>query len=136
MCIYFAKEYTERGIVSKEDTDGIDLRFGHADGMVEMIRKIAFCEGFGAVLADGVEQAAKKIGWGAEKYAMHIKGQELPLHDPRGKQGLVLSYAASPTGAASAVSPSSITSVLPCARVTTAGRAQAMASSNARGSPS
>lgn len=99
VCISFAMECTERGILSKEDTDGIDLRFGNADGMLAMIRKIAFREGFGAVLADGVEQAAKKIGWGAEKYAMHIKGQELPLHDPRGKQGLVLSYAASPTGA-------------------------------------
>jgi aldehyde:ferredoxin oxidoreductase len=92
-------ECTEQGILSKDNTDGIDLKFGNVDGMLEMIRKIAFREGFGATLADGVKEAAEKIGWGAEKYAFHIKGQELPMHDPRGKQGLALSYAISPTGA-------------------------------------
>jgi aldehyde:ferredoxin oxidoreductase len=99
VCIAFAMECTERGILSQKDTDGIDLRFGNAEGMVEMIRKIAHREGFGAVLAEGVREAARRIGKGAEQYAMHIKGQELPLHDPRGKKGLVLSYATSPTGA-------------------------------------
>jgi aldehyde:ferredoxin oxidoreductase len=97
--IAFAMECTERGILKKEDTDGIDLRFGNVDGMLEMIRKIAFREGFGAILSDGVMRAAEKIGNGAEKYALHIKGQELPMHDPRGKKGLVLSYSISPTGA-------------------------------------
>jgi aldehyde:ferredoxin oxidoreductase len=99
VCIAFAMECTERGIITKNDTDGIDLRFGNADGMLEMIRKIAFKEGFGAILADGVREAALRIGRGAEKYAFHIKGQEVPMHDPRGKHGLVLSYALSPTGA-------------------------------------
>lgn len=99
VCIAFAMECTEKGILTQSDTDGIDLRFGNVDGMLEMIRKIAFREGFGATLADGVKEAAKKVGWGAEKYAFHIKGMELPMHDPRGKQGLVLSYATSPTGA-------------------------------------
>jgi aldehyde:ferredoxin oxidoreductase len=99
VCIAFAMECTEQGILKKEDTDGIDLRFGNVDGMLAMIRKIAFREGFGNLLAEGVQRAAQKIGRGAEKYAMHIKGQELPMHDPRGKQGLALSYATSPTGA-------------------------------------
>lgn len=99
VCIAFAMECTEQGILSQSDTDGIDLRFGNVDGMLEMIRKIAFREGFGATLAEGVKEAAQKIGGGAEKYAFHIKGQELPMHDPRGKQGLALSYATSPTGA-------------------------------------
>jgi aldehyde:ferredoxin oxidoreductase len=85
--------------LSTEDTDGIELRFGNTDGMLAMIRKIAFREGFGAVLAEGVKRAAEKIGNGAEQYALHVKGQELPMHDPRGKHGLVLSYAISPTGA-------------------------------------
>ena len=99
VCIGFAMECTERGILTKKDTDGIDLRFGNVDGMLEMIPKIAFRKGFGDTLADGVREAARRIGKGAEKYAMHIKGEEVPMHEPRGKQGLALSYAISPTGA-------------------------------------
>jgi aldehyde:ferredoxin oxidoreductase len=99
VCIAFAMECTEKGILKKEDTDGIDLRFGNADAMLEMIRKIAFREGIGDTLADGVRRAAEKIGKGSERFAMHIKGQEIPMHDPRGKHGLALSYATSPTGA-------------------------------------
>jgi aldehyde:ferredoxin oxidoreductase len=67
--------------------------------MLAMIDKIAKRQGLGDVLAEGVQRAAQKIGKGSEMYAMHIKGQELPMHDPRGKQGLSLSYATSPTGA-------------------------------------
>jgi aldehyde:ferredoxin oxidoreductase len=99
VCVAFAMECTEQGILTRKDTDGIDLRFGNADGMLEMLRKIAFREGFGSVLAEGVMRAAQIIGRGSDRLAMHIKGQELPMHDPRGKQGLVLSYATSPTGA-------------------------------------
>jgi len=99
VCIAFAMELVEKGILTAKDTDGIDLRFGNTDAMLAMIGKIARREGFGDVLAEGVQRAARKIGKGAEKYAMHIKGQELPMHDPRGKQGLSLSYATSPTGA-------------------------------------
>ncbi len=97
--IAFAMECSERGILTQKDTDNIDLKFGNTDAMLEMIRKIAFREGFGDVLADGVRQASEKIGRGAEKYAMHIKGLETPLHDPRGKYGVGLSFALSPTGA-------------------------------------
>lgn len=99
VCIAFAMECTQKGVLSRQDTDGIDLRFGNADGMLEMIRKIASREGFGDILAEGVQRAAEKIGKGTEEYAMHIKGEELPMHDPRGKQGLGLGYALSPTGA-------------------------------------
>jgi len=97
--IAFAMECTERGLLTQKDTNGIDLKFGNADGMLEMIHKIAFRQGFGDVLADGVRRAAEKIGKDAMKYAMHIKGQELPLHEPRGKKGVALGYATSPTGA-------------------------------------
>lgn len=98
-CIAWAMECTQKGILSRQDTDGIDLTFGNTDGMLAMIRKIADRNGFGDILADGVRQAAKKIGKGSAEFALHIKGEELPMHDPRGKQGLGLGYALSPTGA-------------------------------------
>ena len=97
--IAFAMECFENGIVTKEDTDGIELKFGNADGMIEMIEKITNREGFREILANGVEMAAKEIGKGAEKYAMHVKGQSLPFHEPRAKGMLALSYAVSPIGA-------------------------------------
>ena len=97
--IAFAMECTERGILSRDDTDGIDLRFGNVDGMIHMIRKIAFCEGFGVMLAKGVKRASLEIGKGSEPYAMHVKGQEAALHDPRGKYAVGFSFALSPTGA-------------------------------------
>jgi len=99
VAIAFAMELTEKGILTPKDTDEIHLRFGDADAMLAMLGKIVRREGFGNLLGEGVWRAAQKIGKGAEKYAMHIKGQELPMHDPRGKQGLSLSYATSPTGA-------------------------------------
>ena len=105
VCIAFAMECTERGLLNKNDTDQIDLSFGNADGMLEMIRKIAFKEGFGKLLSEGVERAAHKIGRGSEKFAMHVKGLEVPLHDPRGKKALSLSYSVSPTGADHIESP-------------------------------
>jgi aldehyde:ferredoxin oxidoreductase len=67
--------------------------------MVQMIHKIARREGIGDILADGVKSAASHFGGKAEQYAMHVKGQELPLHEPRVKRGLALHYALSPQGA-------------------------------------
>jgi len=99
MCIAFAMECFEKGLISLEDTEGLDLTFGNADAMVEMIERIAFRRGLGDLLAEGVKRAAEKLGGEAKKYALHVKGQELPLHDPRGKFGVGLSFAVSPTGA-------------------------------------
>ncbi|MFH1628415.1 MAG: aldehyde ferredoxin oxidoreductase C-terminal domain-containing protein, partial [Pseudomonadota bacterium] len=97
--IAFAMECTERGILTEKNTDGIDLRFGNVDGMLDMIKKIALRDGFGNILADGVREASQKIGKGSEEFAIHVKGQELAMHDPRGKHGVALGYALSPTGA-------------------------------------
>jgi aldehyde:ferredoxin oxidoreductase len=97
--IAFAMECFENGLLTTEDTGGLDLRFGNTAAMLEMIEQIARREGLGAMLAEGVARAAKKIGRGAEKYAMHIKGQELPMHEPRLKQGMGIGYSISPTGA-------------------------------------
>jgi aldehyde:ferredoxin oxidoreductase len=76
-------ECYEKGIISKEDTDGIDLTWGNASALVSMIEKMGKREGFGAVLADGVQKAAERIGKGSDKYAIHIHGMEPGYHDPR-----------------------------------------------------
>jgi len=99
MAISFAMECFENGLLTLEDTGGIDLRFGNATAMLQMIELIARREGLGALLAKGVAQAAKEIGRGAEEFALHIKGQELPMHEPRFKQGLGVGYVVSSTGA-------------------------------------
>ncbi len=97
--IAFAMECYEHGIITKEMTGGIDLTWGNADAVVEMVHKIGRREGIGELLGEGVKRAAAKLGKGAERFALHVKGQELPMHDPRGKKGLSLAYALSPTGA-------------------------------------
>jgi aldehyde:ferredoxin oxidoreductase len=97
--IAFAMECYENGILTKDDTGGIELRFGNAEAMMKMVEMIAKREGIGDILAEGSMRAANKFGRGAEQYAMHIKGQELPMHDPRGKVAMGIGYATSPTGA-------------------------------------
>jgi len=97
--IAFAMECFEKGIITTQDTGGIKLEFGNAEAMLKTVEMIGKREGFGDLLAEGVKIAAEKIGKGAEKCAMHVKGQPLPLHEPRGKTGLGLAYALSPTGA-------------------------------------
>jgi aldehyde:ferredoxin oxidoreductase len=97
--IAFAMECYENGLLTNDDTNGLELRFGNANAMLAMVEKIARREGLGDLLAEGTRIAATKIGNGAEKYAMHIKGQELPMHEPRFKSGMGLGYAISPTGA-------------------------------------
>jgi len=97
--IAFAMECFENGLIKNKDTDGIELRFGNADAMVKMVDMIAKRQGIGDLLAEGCMRAAKKIGKGAEEFAMHSKGQEFPMHEPRYKQGMGMGYAVSPTGA-------------------------------------
>ena len=81
--IAFAMECYEHGIITKADTDGIELTWGNHRAMVAMLEKMARREGFGDILADGVKVAAGRIGKGAEEYAVHIGGQELGMHDPK-----------------------------------------------------
>lgn len=99
MTIAFAMECFENGILTKEDTDGIELKFGNSEALLAMTEKIGKREGFGDVLADGAERAAKRIGRGAERFVLTVKKQEIPMHEPRGKQGLSLAYATAPAGA-------------------------------------
>ena len=97
--IAFAMECYEKGVITKRDTDGIDLSWGNGDAIIQMIHKIARREGIGAILAEGVKRAAEKIGYGSEDWALHVKGMELPMHEPRGKKGMGLTYATSDRGA-------------------------------------
>ncbi len=81
--IAFSIECYEKGLITKSDTDGIEMTWGNHESIVAMTEKLVKREGFGDILADGVKKAAEKIGKGADQYAMHIQGQEAPAHDPK-----------------------------------------------------
>jgi aldehyde:ferredoxin oxidoreductase len=97
--VAFAMECWEHGIITKEMTGGLELTWGDADALETLVHQIGRREGIGRLLGEGVKRAAAELGHGAERFALHVKGQELPMHDPRGKKGLSLAYALSPTGA-------------------------------------
>ena len=99
VAIGFAMELYEKGIISKKDTGGLELNFGNHEAMVALLRMMAYREGIGDLLADGTRVAAKKIGKGSEKYAMHVKGLELPAYDVRGAKAHGLNYATAYPGA-------------------------------------
>ena len=96
--VAFAMECAEKGLL--KDTDGIDLKFGNAEAMIQAVKKIAAREGsLGDLLAEGSVGAAKKIGGSAKDYAIAVKGQELPAHMPHFKPSLGVIYAVNPFGA-------------------------------------
>ncbi len=97
--IAWAMELYEKGILTKKDTDGLDLKFGNHAAMIEMLRKISYQEGLGALLGQGTKKAAEKIGRGSDDFAMQIKGLEMPAYDVRGAKAHGLNYATSYTGA-------------------------------------
>ena len=98
--VAFAMDCYEHGVITKEQADGIDLRFGNAEALIAIIHKIGKREGWlGNALAEGTERAAKIIGNGAEKYACHIKGLELPGYDLRTLKTAALGFSVSFRGA-------------------------------------
>lgn len=97
--VAFAMDCYENGILTKEDTGGIELRFGNAQALVKMVEMIAKREGLGDLLGEGSYRAAQKIGRGAEDLAVHCKGQDFPAHVPQAKRSLALIYAVNPFGA-------------------------------------
>ena len=98
--IAFAMECFERGLITEEDTGGLQLNFGNGQALVELVEMIAHREGFGNLVAEGVRRMSQRIGQGSEEFAVHIKGQEAPMHDPRARSPVLgLGYAISPTGA-------------------------------------
>ncbi|MHB1035886.1 MAG: aldehyde ferredoxin oxidoreductase family protein [Pirellulales bacterium] len=90
--VAFAIECFENGLIGLEDTGGIELRWRRAQGVVDLTRAIANGEGFGKVLADGAQRGAERIGKGADRFAVHVHGEEVPMHDPRLNPGLATSY--------------------------------------------
>jgi len=97
--IAFAMECYERGIITKDETGGIELIWGDPDAIIRTIELIGRREGFGAILGEGSMRAAEKIGKGAERYAMHVKGLEIPMHNPYRFKEMGLQYATSERGA-------------------------------------
>ena len=98
--IAFAMECLEKGAITKEQTDGLELRFGDADAMLKALEVMLNAQGeFGRTLGQGSERAAKIWGNGAEDYLITVKGAEAPAHMPQAKRSLGLIYAVNPFGA-------------------------------------
>lgn len=98
--IAFAMECFEKGIITKEDTGGIDLRFGNTEAMIEVLNQIVTKTGaLGPILAEGSARAAEHWGKGAEKLLITCKKEEAPAHMPQAKRSLALIYAVNAFGA-------------------------------------
>jgi aldehyde:ferredoxin oxidoreductase len=97
--IAFAMECFEKGLLTRKDTGGIELRFGNDEAFLKTIDLIARREGFGNMLAEGVARMAGKIGRGSADFAIHVKGLESGMHDPRVSAGLGIGYMINPAGA-------------------------------------
>ncbi|MEJ2247571.1 MAG: aldehyde ferredoxin oxidoreductase C-terminal domain-containing protein, partial [Acidobacteriota bacterium] len=94
--IALAIECYENGLLTKSDTDGMELTWGNSDVIVELVHKIAKREGIGDILAEGGKIAADKIGKDAQPMAMHVGGELMPMHDPRQAPGWGATYASDP----------------------------------------
>ncbi len=97
--IAFAMECFEQGIITTRETGGLGFRWGDANLLVRAVEMIARREGFGDVLAEGVARMSQRFGPSAEPFNLTIKGQELPMHEPRLKHAMGLGYAVAPVGA-------------------------------------
>jgi aldehyde:ferredoxin oxidoreductase len=94
----FAMECYQRGILKKEDVDGMDFSWGNAQLIVDIVHKIGRREGIGDFLAEGTMRMAEKLGQGSERFAMHVKGLELPGYDSRAAKVTGLAYAVANRG--------------------------------------
>ena len=94
-----AMDWWEQGLITSENTGGIELKWGDHAAALTMMRRVARREGFGDLLAEGSKRAAEKLGGDAAQYAVEVKGMEVPMHDPRANYLLGLSYATGVRGA-------------------------------------
>ena len=97
--IAFVMECFEKGILTPADTGGLEFRWGDGQMLVRAVELIARREGFGAVMADGVARMSQRFGPETEPFNLTVKGQELPMHEPRLKHVLGVGYAVAPVGA-------------------------------------
>jgi len=97
--VAFAIECFERGALTKSESEGLELRWGDHRAIIELLKKMVRREGVGEIFADGVRVAAQKIGRGSEQYAIHVLGQEVPMHDPRLSPSFATTYCTDPTPA-------------------------------------
>jgi len=98
--IAFAMECFEKGIITTRDTGGLELKFGNAEAMLNVLNQIVKgSTEFGRILGQGSERAAKKFGKGADELLITVKGGEAPAHMPQAKRSLALIYAVNPFGA-------------------------------------
>ena len=95
--IAFTIECVERGILS--ETDGLEISWGNDKAILQLIEKITKREGIGNSLAEGVKNIAQQLNKESNEFAMHVKGLELPMHDPRAFESWALAYATSNRGA-------------------------------------
>ncbi len=95
--IAFAMEAYQKGLIDKESTGGVELKWGDAEAMLEMVRQIGERRGFGATLGQGVKRVSEQIG--GQEFAIHVKGMELPMHDPRCFSSVAVGYATANRGA-------------------------------------
>ena len=92
-------ELWENEILNLDDTGGLPIRWGDKPMAIKLLEMIVRREGFGTILADGVRRAAQTIGRGAEDYAMHVKGMEIPGQDGRAQKSMGLAHVTSNRGA-------------------------------------
>jgi len=97
-CIALSMELYEKGIIDQKITDNLDLTWGNADAVLKLIKKIAWREGFGDILADGSLKVIKKLGLDNDELAMQVKGLEIFQADPRGIKGYALGLAVASRG--------------------------------------
>ncbi len=90
--IGYVIECYENGLLTKKDTDGLEMTWGNAEAIVAMTEKIGKREGVGDLLADGIRVAWEKLGRIGTEYAIHVHGEEVPAHDPRFTPGLATTY--------------------------------------------
>ena len=98
MSIAFAMEAYQKSFLNQKDFEGINLEWGNSQTIIKLIHQVAKDEGAGRLLGQGVRLFSKKIGKNSEEFAIHVKGLELPLHDPRAYTGMALSYATANRG--------------------------------------
>ena len=96
--IAFAMEAYQNGVITREEA-GCDLTWGNVDAIIEMTEQICTGRGLGALLGQGVKRASEELGQGTEVYAVHVKGMEVPFHDPRAFFSMAVNYATGTRGA-------------------------------------